>query len=125
MSTSISSFRSTWWWWDGHTVAVIASLVVRAVVCAVVRAVVCTIVCAVVHAVVCTIVRAVVGTVVGTVVRAVVGTVVCAVVGTGVVVRSVVSASRNSGCINAIIKTAVLGDCDIYRLVISGCVHLQ
>ncbi len=67
----------------------------------------------VVRAVVCCIVRAVVRSVVrGAIVRS-------------GVVRGVGSASRNSGCINAIIKTAVLGNCNIDRLVISGCVHLQ
>jgi len=40
-----------------------------------------------------------------------------------VVVSAVVTIVVNSGCVNAIIEAAVLGDCDIYGLMISGCIH--
>jgi len=78
------------------------------------------------------IVVAAIGVVVGIVgIVGVVGVVVAAIsvvvaAGIGVIVGVVVvvpGVAVNSGSINAIIKAAVLGNCNIYGLMVSGCVH--
>ena len=130
----ISYFQSTWWWWNDHTIAVVALVVVSSVGVVVpgVNVVVVPsvgIVVPSIDVVVVSSVSVVVPSVSVVVVRGViVGGVVRSVVVPGVgasVVRGGVSASCNSGCVDAIIKAAVLGDCNVYGLMVSGCVHLQ
>jgi len=64
-----------------------------------------------------------IGVVVGVgvvVVVVVVGVVIVVTIASTIVV---VAATVNSGCINAIVEAAVLGDCNIYGLMVSACVH--